>query len=185
MQLLVYLDPQTRELGGPGVSQSRRTAAGLKGYFRDEAALAGLDQETVVYRVQAFEPQPEGTPGAVCCATTFLEPGLVGDEYYLTRGHFHVNEDRPEMEVTVAGEGYLVLMSEDRETRVEEMRRGSVHHVPPRTAHRVTNTGSAPLVFVSYWASETGHDYATIAAHGFSARVRAVDGQPRLVPEAI
>lgn len=166
------------------MTRSQRTIAGLKGYFQDEAARTSMDQEFIVYRVQAFEPQPEGTPGAVCCATTFLEPGLVGDEYFLTRGHFHVNEDRPEMEVTVSGQGFLVLMTEDRQTRVEEMRPGSVHHVPPRTAHRVANTGAEPLVFVSYWASETGHDYATIAERGFGARVRRVDGIPQLVAEA-
>src|SRR5207244_1329895 len=150
-------------LSGDGVTQSQRTVGGLKGYFLDEDARTAMDQDQAVYRVEAFEPQPEGTPGAVCCATTFLEPGMVGDEYYLTRGHFHVNEDRPEMEVTVSGEGFLVLMTEDRQTRVEPMLPGSVHHVPPRTAHRVANTGKAALVFVSYWASETGHDYATVA----------------------
>ena len=39
-----------------------------------------------------------------------------------------------------------------------------------------------PLVFVSYWASETGHDYQTILDHGFSARVRQVQGAPVLMP---
>ena len=63
------------------------------------------------------------------------------------------------------------------------MRAGSVHHVPPRTAHRVANTGVEPLVFVSYWPSETGHDYRTIAGHGFGARMRHVDGAPVLVAE--
>ena len=180
----VHLDPITGELTGTGISESRRTIAGLKGYFRDEVARESLDQNCVVYRVQAFEPQPEGTPGAICCATTFLEPGLVGDEWFLTRGHFHVNQDRPEMEVTVSGEVLLILMTQDRQTRVEEIRPGSVHHVPLGTAHRVANTGDGPLVFVSYWASETGHDYATIAERGFSARVRRIGGETRLVAEA-
>ena len=165
------------------MTQSARTFGALKSYFADQAAAAEL-ADRVAYRVQAWEPKPEGEPGAVCCATTFLEPGLVGDEYVLTRGHFHVNADRPELEVTVSGEGWLVLMTEDRETRVEKMSAGSVHHVPPRTAHRVANVGDAPLVFVSYWASETGHDYQTIIDHGFSARVRRVHGGPALVPIA-
>jgi glucose-6-phosphate isomerase len=182
--LEVRLDPRTGGLTGEEVTESRRTIAGLKGYFLDEASRAAMDQDKLAYRVQAFEPAAEGVPGAICCASTFLEPGLVGDEYFLTRGHFHINEDRPEMEVTVSGQGFLVLMSEDGKTQVEEMTTGSVHHVPPRTAHRVANTGSTQLVFVSYWASETGHDYNTIATRGFGARVRNVNGVPQLIAEA-
>jgi glucose-6-phosphate isomerase len=180
----VHLDPRTGALSGPGVTESRRTLDGLRGYFRDEPARAAMPQDRVAYRVQAWEPRPEGEPGAVCCATTFLEAGLVGDEYFLTRGHFHQNEDRAELEVTIAGSGWLVLMTADRRTRVEVMRPGSVHHVPPGTAHRVANIGGETLVFVSYWPSETGHDYRTIVEQGFSARVRRVAGEPALVPEA-
>jgi glucose-6-phosphate isomerase len=174
----VHFDPATGALSGRAVTESRRTLAGLAGYFRDEAARAAMPQETLVYRVQAYEPMPEGEPGAVCAATTFLEPGLVGDEFFLTRGHFHENEDRAELEVTISGVGLLVLMTPARRTWTEPMRAGSMHHVPPRTAHRVANIGDAPLVFVSYWPSETGHDYRTIVDQGFGARVRRIGGVP-------
>src|SRR5262245_24459063 len=80
----VNLNPITGHLTGPGVTHSARTIGGLKGYFSDEAARAVMDQEQVAYRVEAFEPVEEGREGAVCCATTFLEPGMVGDEYFLT-----------------------------------------------------------------------------------------------------
>jgi glucose-6-phosphate isomerase len=72
----------------------------------------------------------------------------------------------------------------DRRTWTEPMTPGSVHHVPPGTAHRVADIGDVPLVFVSYWPSETGHDYRAIVEHGFGARVRRVNGRPELVPEA-
>ena len=179
----VSLDGQTGVLSGPVVDETVRRIRDLAGVFRDESERAALDQEAVLYRVQSWEPQPEGTPGAVCLATTFLEPGQVGDEFFMTRGHFHADEDRPELEVVISGEGALVLMDRDRRTRIEEMRPGTVHHVPPGTAHRVANTGAETLVFVSYWASETGHDYAAIKEQGFSARVRSVDGRAALVPE--
>ena len=170
-------------LAGSDVTESRRTIAGLTDYFLDEAARAAMDQDRLAYRVLAFEPRREGEEGAICCATTFLQPGMVGDEYFLTRGHFHVNQDRPELEMAISGEGALILMREDRHTWMEPMRPGSVHHVPPRTAHRVANTGDAPLVFVSYWPSETGHDYGVIIEQGFGARLRKVHGVPTLVPD--
>jgi glucose-6-phosphate isomerase len=181
--LTVHLNPLTGELTGDGVKESRRTIAGLAGYFRDEAARSALDPDQLAYRVHAYEPKPEGERGAVCCATTCLEPGLVGDEYFLTRGHFHANEDCSELEVTVSGTGLLVLMTWQRGTWTESMHAGSVHHVPPGTAHRVANIGDEPLVFVSYWPSETGHDYRTIVERGFGARVRRIDGRPTLVAE--
>jgi glucose-6-phosphate isomerase len=178
----VTIDLTTGHLTGEGVTISQRTLAGLKGYFADESARAAMDQDLIVYRVEAYEPKPEGIPGAVCCATTFLMPGKVGSEYFLTRGHFHANEDRPEMEMTISGEGALVLMDEGGQTHVEWMSPGSIHHVPPRTAHRAANTGSAPLVFVSWWPSETGHDYAYIIENGFSSRVVELNSQAVLIP---
>jgi glucose-6-phosphate isomerase len=172
------LDPVSGVLTGPDVKESRRSLSGLKGYFLDEAARSAMNPERLAYSVQAWEPRPEGEPGAVCCATTFLQPGVVGDEYFLTRGHFHAGEDRPELEVVVAGQGMLILMNRDRRTWTEPMTPGSVHHVAPGVAHRVVNTGEAPLVFVSYWASETGHDYRTIADRGFGVRVFRRGGVP-------
>jgi len=179
----VILDLISGHLSGPEVSKSARTIGGLSGYFADETARSAMDPERITYRVESYEPVPEGRAGAVCCAATFLEPGRVGDEYFMTRGHFHANEDRPELEVTVSGEGALVLMGHDRQTRIDSMRPGSVHHVPPGTAHRVANIGTQTLVFVSYWASETGHDYETIRSEGFSGRVLQVNGRPELVLE--
>jgi glucose-6-phosphate isomerase len=180
---MVTFDTTTGALIGAAARESRRTLAGLQGYFQDEEARAVMRQDLLVYRVVAWEPEPEGHPGAVCLATTFLEPGLVGKEYFLTRGHFHANQDRPELEMTLSGEGLLVLMDRSRRTRTEPMTPGSVHHVPPGTAHRVVNTGERPLVFVSYWASETGHDYRTIADEGFGARVFVRDGRAVVVSD--
>jgi glucose-6-phosphate isomerase len=179
--LAVKLDNVTGVLSGPEVVQTTRTIADLRGIFKDEEARAALDQSAIAYRVQAYEPVPEGQEGGIGCATTFLEPGLVGDEYLMTRGHYHAGQDRPELEVTICGEGALVLMDRVRITSIEPMSPGSVHHVPPGTAHRVANTGSETLVFVSYWASETGHDYQAIRELGFSARVRCIEGKPQLV----
>ncbi len=177
----VTLDPHSGHLSGAEITHSFRTIGALTGYFADEIARSAMDQDTIVYRVESYEPVPEGQAGAVCCATTFLSAGRVGDEYFMTRGHFHANQDRPELEVTVSGEGALVLMSTGRETIIERMRPRSVHHVPSGTAHRVANNGTETLVFISYWASETGHDYETIRLHGFGGRVLLVEGQPELV----
>jgi glucose-6-phosphate isomerase len=179
----VRLDPATGVLTGEGVVESVRRVKDLAGVYAYEDTRASLDPEAVVYRVQAFEPVPEGQLGGVGCATTFLMAGSVGSEYFRTRGHFHANEDRPELEVCISGQGAMLLMDRDRRTWTVPLGPGAVVHVPPGVAHCAVNTGAETLVFVSYWASETGHDYQTIRDHGFSARLLAVDGRPTLVPQ--
>jgi glucose-6-phosphate isomerase len=179
----VTVDLRTGLLAGPEVEVSDRTIADLVGFFRDEAARRALDPGARVYRVQVFRPVPEGTEGGLLWGSTFIEPGLVGDEYFMTKGHFHQTRNRGECYITAAGQGALILMDENRRTWFEPMSPGSVHYVPGHVAHRVANTGSDVLSFVACWPSDAGHDYATIAAQGFGARLRRIDGAPRLIEE--
>jgi glucose-6-phosphate isomerase len=72
-------------------------------------------------------------------------------------------------------------MDHDRKTWTEPMTRGTLVAVAPGVAHKAANTGSEPLVFASFWPTETGHDYETIRVDGFSGRVRIVDGKAELV----
>jgi glucose-6-phosphate isomerase len=116
---------------------------------------------------------------------TEIQAGQVGDEYFMTHGHFHAKRDRAEYYGTIQGSGSLILMNEKRETRAEEMTLGSLHYIPGRTAHRVANTGTEPLSFWACWPSDAGHDYATIDSYGFGARMINLDGRPTLVPESL
>ena len=142
-----------------------------------------MDPSKVIYRTQFFLPVPEGLEGGLFWGTTFIEPGRVGDEYFMTKGHFHAKRDRSEYYVTAAGSGALILMAEDGATHAQFMTPGSVHYSPGHTAHRVANTGDTRLSFLACWPSDAGHDYQTIAEHGFSARLRCIDGKPELVAE--
>lgn len=171
----------TGALSGKGIAEVSRAIADLAGIFADEDARALLAPDTLVYRVQAFQPVPEGTPGGLYWGTTFLQPGLVGDEYFMTKGHFHERADRSEYYIAASGEGALILMDADRRTRFEQMTPGSVHYIPGYTAHRVANTGANPLSFFACWHADAGHDYESIARQGFSARLLCVNGRPALV----
>ncbi len=177
----LQMNLNTGALSGAAVEEVVRTLSDLPGIFADEAARAQLAPHTLVYRVQCYLPVPNGTPGGLYWGTTVIEPGLVGDEYFMTKGHFHALPDRAEYYVTTRGEGALILMDAHRHTRFEPMRPGSVHYIPGHTAHRVANTGMAPLSFFACWPSDAGHDYAAIARDGFSARLRSVDGRPALI----
>ena len=170
---LLLPDAQLRE--------SLKTLGQLQGIFANEEARSAMDPTTVVYRVQAWCPVPDGTEGAQFWGTTMVEPGQVGSEYFMTHGHFHLKRDRTEYYGTVEGEGALILMDESRETRMETMSAGSLHFIPPHTAHRVANTGKVPLRFVACWPSDAGHDYESIRKHGFGARLMNVNREAMLV----
>src|ERR1019366_7111711 len=163
----IRIDFATGALSGAGIQEVVRTLGQLEGLFRDAGAWRSLDPQTLVYRVQAFQPIPDGQPGGLFWGSTFIEPGLVGDEYFMTKGHFHALRDRAEYYVTARGEGALILMDENWRTRFEPMRAGSVHYIPARAAHRVANTGSGILSFFACWPSDAGHDYQSIGGGGF------------------
>jgi glucose-6-phosphate isomerase, archaeal len=170
------VDFRTGVLSGTAIEQVVRTIADLKGTFRDEKSREALDPATPVYRVQSYFPVQEGTEGGLFWGATFIEPGMVGDEYFMTRGHFHAKRGRGEYYIALAGHGALILMDEERRTWFEPMTPGSVHYIPGRVAHRAANTGKEVFSFVACWPSDAGHDYETIASHGFGARLRNIGG---------
>jgi glucose-6-phosphate isomerase, archaeal len=178
---LASMNLSTGDLSGENVMQTVRTLGDMKGLYADEAARAGMPQDTVLYRTFWAEGEPEGTEGALLYGTTVLEPGLVGDEFFMTRGHFHALRNRAEFCLTISGEGALILMDEQRRTRMERMTPGSLHVAPGHTAHRVANTGSGPLTFLVVWPADCGHDYEEIEKNGFSRRLRNINGVPQLV----
>jgi glucose-6-phosphate isomerase, archaeal len=157
---------------------SVRTLGELAPIFADSDSVKGASQ-TIVYRIYGESVEAEG-PARLLYATTVLEPGQVSGEYFMTRGHFHTLPDRGEFMLTLEGEGALILMTRDRETWLEPMHRRTVHDIDGRHAHRVSNTGSVPLVFLVVWMSDCGHDYESIRAEGFSKRLMSSPDGPIL-----
>jgi glucose-6-phosphate isomerase len=179
----VRISWETGALEGPGVRESSKRLRELAPLFRDSKAAADLDPDTVVCRVKSWMPVAEGADGGLFWGTTTIEPGKVGDEYFMTHGHFHATRNKAEFYATLRGEGALILMDETGRTWFEAMNPGTVHYIPGGVAHRVANTGAGPLAFAACWPSDAGHDYAVIRARGFGARLREVNGRPMLVPE--
>lgn len=180
----LQMNLQTAELShNPEIQVIARTISDLKGIFKNETSRSAIDPKKVIYRVQSFFPVKEGTAGGLFWGSTFIEPGMVGDEYHMTKGHFHASIDRTEIYMGVAGVGALILMDETGRTWCEKMHQGSVHAIPGRVAHRVANVGLEVLSFVACWPADAGHDYETIMKDGFGARLRNVGGVPKLVED--
>jgi glucose-6-phosphate isomerase len=127
---------------------------------------------------EVFEvPVPEEQGHLMYCIST-LQPGLVGQEYFLTKGHYHTVPNTAEIYLCLRGEGYMVMKTEEGQFAVEPMQRGRMVYVPPYWAHRSVNTGGTePLVSFCVYPAEAGHNYGDIAVQGFPKRLFSRQGE--------
>lgn len=169
-------------MAGEQVQQSRKLLRDLAQIFGDREACSQMDPDREIYRVQWWAPVKPGEPGGLFWGVTFLHPGKVGEEYFMTHGHFHADRSRAEYYGTISGSGMLIQMDAERHTWVEPMTPGSLHYIRGENAHRMANVGETPLVVWACWGSDAGYDYEAILKHGFSARLVERDGQPTLEP---
>jgi glucose-6-phosphate isomerase len=178
----VSLAWDTGMMSGAPVQESSKRLGELKGLFLDTRAQEQMDPELEVYRVRWWPTVPAGKLGGLFWGVTILQPGKVGDEFFMTHGHFHADRTRAEFYATASGRGVLVQMDDMRATWGEEMSPGSLHSISGRHAHRVVNTGDEPLIFWACWGSDAGYDYGSIRERGFGARMLERDGKPAMVP---
>ncbi len=156
-----------------------RRASAMRGCYADSAALERLileKNDPVHYEV--FEvPVPEERGHLMYCIST-LQPGLVGEECFMTKGHYHSVSNMAEVYLCLRGEGYLVMKTAEGKSSAEPMTRGRMVYVPPFWAHRSVNTGARePLVSFCIYPAEAGHNYGDIAKEGFPKRIFQRDGR--------
>lgn len=159
-----------------------RRLSAMKGQYLDnaayEAALAQNDE--LLYEV--YEQQRPHVAGELLYGVSIVHPGKVGNEYFMTKGHFHTVLETGEVYYCLKGEGFMVMETPEGEWAVEEVRPGGVLYVPPRWAHRSVNSGSVEdLVTLFVYPGNAGHDYGTIEAQGFRKLVVEQEGQPAIV----
>ena len=169
-----------------GLSQAAepiaRPLSTLKGYFHDDAAFdaAAAEDDPLVY--EYFDMGVPETSGNVAYGTTSIKPGKVGDEYYMTKGHFHTVLDTAEVYYCLSGHGGMMMETPEGKVEWREMKAGDAVYVPGRWAHRSINIStSEPFVMFFAFPGHAGHDYGTIAEKGFRKLLVERDGKPTLV----
>ena len=143
----------------PGVALERLIAAG----------------DPVHYEV--FEKVIPETYGHLLFCISKLFPGRVGDECFMTKGHYHTVSGTAETYLCIAGTGFMMCKLADNAWRAEPMRRNRMVYVPPHWGHRSINTGPEPLISFCVYPAEAGHNYGDIAALGFPRRVFIRNGR--------
>jgi glucose-6-phosphate isomerase len=161
---------------------TRRQLSDMRHMYADteaEERILAEEGDRLIYEVYAVDlPEEEGH---MPHSTTIIYPGRVGDEYHMTKGHFHAKRDRAELYMGLAGEGVLLLQTGEGVVRSVAMEPGTLAYVPPYWAHRTINTGEQPFVFLAVYPGDAGHDYGTIEGQGFAQILVRRDGQPTLI----
>lgn len=173
----VDIDVAKGEMPSPK-NHTVRKASAMRGHYADEAALERLiEEQGDPLHYEVFEvPVPEEYGHLMYCISK-LQPGIVGEECFMTKGHYHTVVNTGETYLCLRGEGYMIMKTSDGRFNAQRMERNKMVYVPPYWAHRSVNTGDEPLVSFCVYNAEAGHNYGDIEEEGFIKRVYKRGGQ--------
>lgn len=159
-----------------------RRLSAMKGQFLDTQAYERLLEQEDIVLYEVYELERPEVPGELRHGLSIVHPGKVGEEFFMTKGHFHEVLDTAEIYYCLRGEGVMVMETPEGDWSVEPLSPGSVLYVPPRWAHRSVNTGSRDtLVTFFAYPSNAGHDYGSIEKQGFRNLIVSRNGQAEVV----
>jgi glucose-6-phosphate isomerase len=164
---------------------TKRLLSNMIGMFQDEAAVEEIlkKQDPLIY--EFYELKIPNQESDLLFGTSITYPGKIGNEYYMTKGHFHEILETAEVYYTLSGEGYMLMETPEGEWKAEALSGGKALYVPPRWAHRTINTGTKPLVTFFTFRADAGHDYGTIEQKGYRRiMVEGNDGKSQLIENA-
>lgn len=178
--LSLKFDPTAPEVVDAPVTERR--LSDLKGSFADQVhykQLLSVD-DPLLYRVSAWE-LAHGE-GDLICGFGTLYPGKVGDEYYLTKGHYHDWREAAEIYIGLSGEGFMLLEHETTgESQLLPLKANHIVYVPGYTAHRTINVGDVPLTYLGIYSPNAGHDYGALAEKNFRQVLVELNSEPTLI----
>lgn len=160
---------------------TKRYLSQMKNMFYDTTAAEKMlsEEDPLIYEFHEL-----GCPeraGDLAFGTTILYPGKVGNEYFMTKGHFHTILETAEVYYTLKGKGYMVMENPKGDTIEMTLSPDQVVYVPRNYAHRTVNTGTEPLVLFYTFNADAGHDYGTIETKGYHKLIVKKDGAPAVI----
>jgi glucose-6-phosphate isomerase len=160
---------------------TKRYLSNMRGMFADDKALEDMisKDNTLIY--EFYELGLPETPGDLLFGTSIVYPGKVGNEYFMTKGHFHQILDTAEVYYCLKGHGYMLLENSEGDWKAEELTPGCAVYVPKGYAHRSINVGNEPLVTFFVFRGDAGHDYGTIEEKGYRKQIVEQDGKPAII----
>ncbi|MEM7344186.1 MAG: glucose-6-phosphate isomerase [Chloroflexota bacterium] len=159
-----------------------RHLSSMKGQYFDKDAYEAMLGQSDQLLYEVYETRRPEVSGELLNGLSIVHPGKVGDEYFMTKGHFHTVLETAEIYYCLKGQGYMVMETPEGDWSVEPLQPGRVLYVPPRWAHRSVNIGiEEDLVTFFAYPGHAGHDYGTIEQQGFRKLVVEENGQPKII----
>lgn len=171
-----YIELEKMKLDPEGNSVIRKLSDMVDVFQDKEAVKEALKENPLIYKFYNVQIPEEKGHLQHCISIIF--PGKIGNEYYMTKGHFHKIKDTAEIYLTLKGRGKLVMQTPDQESKVLEMKEGSISYIPPYWAHRTVNSGDKPLIFFGVYRGDGGHNYGIIEKKGMAIIVIEEEGKP-------
>jgi glucose-6-phosphate isomerase len=162
----------------PAAKPLRRRLSAMKGMYADASAFDAMVRagDPLVY--EFFDLRLPETAAEIAFGTTITYPGRVGDEYFMTKGHFHRILETGEVYYCLRGQGLMLMENPEGDWETRDMAPGAAVYVPPRYAHRSINvSANEPLISFFAFRADAGHDYGTIETRGFRKLVVEKDGR--------
>ena len=168
---VIQYNEKTKELSSYSVKNDKYLKD-ISEFFNDQQAVKKIldgGKNPMIYTYHD-KVQPEAQ-GEFNFGITIIFPGTIGDEFYMTRGHFH-GSDEGEFYMGLEGEGILILENQrTREVTSQFFTKNSLPYIPAGFGHRVVNVGNDPLVFLTVESAIGSHNYDIIREEGFGVLV--------------
>lgn len=159
-----------------------RRLSEMKGQYLDQQAYERMLNTGDAMLYEVFEVTRPERAGELAHGISIVHPGKVGDEYFMTKGHFHAVLETAEVYYCLKGEGAMVTETPAGDWSVEVLKPGCILYVPPGWAHRSVNTTPREdLVTLFLYPANAGHDYSTIEQQGFRKLIVERDGRVEVV----
>lgn len=161
---------------------SKRYLSNMADMFYDAQKAGEIlkHRDPLIY--EFYEMGVPETAGDVAFGTSIVYPGKIGNEYFMTKGHFHTVLETAETYLCIRGKGYMLMETPEGQWDAQEFVPGKAVYVPKRWAHRSINVSpDEPLVTFFAFRADAGHDYGTIEAKGFRKMIVEKDGEPVVI----
>jgi glucose-6-phosphate isomerase len=136
--------------------------------------------DSVLYEV--YEATRPAEIGELMSGLSVVHPGKVGNEYFMTKGHFHTELMTAEIYYCLKGEGMMIMETPEGNWAVEPLSPGRILYVPPGWAHRSVNISlNDDLMTFFVYPANAGHDYGSIEIHGFRKLAIESNGKPQII----
>ena len=166
----------------PDRKSTKRMLSAMDGMYLNNETLKKIIKNEDILVYEFYELGIPEKSSDLAFGTTILYPGKVGNEYFMTKGHYHKKLETAEVYFCIKGHGYILMDDHEGDVEIQEMKPGTTVYVPPGYAHRSINISKTePFIMFFAFRADAGHDYKTIETKGFRKLVIEREGKPTLI----